>query len=92
MICTKYSSGERVRVTENFDELRYKDDPGIDDDMLDYEGQILTISRIENIRGETEYYRVYENSWLWDERWLEPEFTTPLFDLKEDELMNVFGE
>lgn len=92
MICTKYSSGERVRVTENFDELRYADDPGLDDDMFNYKSQVLTVSYVDKVRNEREYYRVHENPWLWDERWLEPEFIAPIFDLKEDELMNVFGE
>lgn len=91
MICTKYSPGERVRVTENFDELRYMDDPGVDDDMFDYKGVVLTISGI-NESYRCQYYTVSENTWLWDERWLEPEFIAPIFDLEENELMNVFGE
>ena len=91
MHCTKYKPGDRVQVIGNFDELRFSDDPGVDDHMLDYRGTILTITGInEGSRGQ--YYTVNENYWLWDERWIEPEFEEPSFALEETELISLIGE
>ena len=91
MHCTKYKPGDRVRVIENFDELRFIDDPGVDNDMFNYKGSVLTIiGTNETYRGQ--YYTVSENYWLWDERWVEPEFEEPSFALEETELMSLIGE
>lgn len=69
-IMMKYEVGEQVRIKDDFNHLRFKDDPNIDPKMLDDAGKVYIVSKHHN---ETcKWYKLQGNYFVWDERWLEP--------------------
>ena len=94
----KFTGGDTVIVSNNFMNMRYEDDPGVCPEMYVYAGQRLTI--IESTVKEEDvpfyvdnkvWYRVNENEWTWDERWLEPYeyIDETVYEIKDD-VMTVF--
>ena len=84
----KYERGEQVRVKDNFAELRFIDDPQIDPKMLSCAGKIFFITRWHN---ETyKWYKLENNQFIWDERWLEPVENN--ITMTENDILNMFKE
>ena len=88
-----YNVGDRVKIKNNFDKLRFEyddvggRDPGIDNDMLEYAGTEQVICTCIQ-RKPTPFYEMEDAGlWAWDERWLEPikEIT-----IEEDSVLGVF--
>ena len=83
----KFKVGDQVQIKEHFDDFRYEYDPGIDDDMLTYSGGIYTVRALEEYYS-LPMYRLEGNTYLWDERWLEP-VNESLIDVNEDDWLAV---
>ena len=66
----KYEIGEQVRVKDNFSDLRFNDDPRVDPKMLKDAGKVFIINRKQN--PTYNWYKLENNNYVWDERWLEP--------------------
>jgi len=67
----KFKVGDKVKVKEDLEEGYYEDNIGgklwCSWNMVDYKGQILTIT--EDVGNG---YKVEENSWNWCDKMLEP--------------------
>jgi hypothetical protein len=75
--------GDKVIVKNNFDQIRFDYDPGIDPLMLKHKNQVLTVTKYDYDR-----FRVAENSWVWCESWVDPE---EMFnDIDENNLIDIF--
>lgn len=84
----KYEVGEQVRIKDNFEDLRFIDDPQIDPKMLKDAGKVFVINRKHN---ETyKWYKLEGNMFVWDERWLEPVENN--LTMTENDIMRMFGE
>lgn len=66
---SKFKVGDKVRVLS--DPPHFTDDPGIDDEMESYFGDIVTIS---SYIVDPSWCRIEEDdrNFIWDDRWFEP--------------------
>lgn len=83
----KYKIGDTVRIKDDFERLRYSDDPSIDPKMHKYAGLITTITRIAS-STHTPWYKLENNVFVWDERWLD--IVENDIEMTENDIMEMF--
>ena len=84
----KYEIGEQVRVKDNFADFRFKDDPNIDPKMIKHAGKTFIVSKWHN---ETcKWYKLENNYFVWDERWLDP--VEEDIEMTENDILDMFKE
>lgn len=91
----KFKDGDRVRIKDNFSELRFKGDPGITKQMLKLAGEELVVKSCILKDGHIRYLFTSDTSyeaayWTWAEEWLELVERNKIIDLNEIEIMNMF--
>ena len=64
----KFEVGDKVRIREDFDKIRFQGDPGIVSEMLERKGCETSIRRVYD---EPNRYEVLGDIWTWCEEWLE---------------------
>ena len=84
-----YNIGETVHIKADFNIYRYDDDPSIDNDMYQYAGQDYTVLN-QTHWHDAPMYKLSNNMWTWDERWLEP--VTNVEEVDENEWDDIFKE
>ena len=78
-----FQVGDTVIVKENFNEIRWRGDPGIVDEMLDCRGEEFKIERII----DKQLYKIENIRWTWHEKWLEPAINVKEID--ESEILSI---
>ena len=81
-----FKEGDRVIISEDFDEHRWIGDPGVNDDMLKEKG---TEHVIKFIRSNGNVWLEGSN-WTWHVKWLNP--FMKIEQVKDDELMSLFND
>lgn len=81
-----FFQGQRVKVKNDFYDMRFRGDPGINDDMIRMAGKEFIIAD----SWGSGYYKLVgdSGSWTWAEQWLE-EVDTVRINISEDDLLSV---
>lgn len=100
-----YKNGDKIRIKENFTEIRFVNDAGIDPNMIKMAGQRFVIRNALTYCGHAEYhleldedYTMYEhndkmvNCFVWSEEWLEPYFEDQAIVISENNFTEDFEE
>ena len=84
-----FTVGDIVIIKDDFEKHRFDDDPSIDPHMSKYAGTVTEIKRIQTTNPN--WYKLENNCYIWDERWLEP-YGTEFKPVTENEVLDLFGE
>ena len=85
-------TGKTYKIKDRFHKVKLRHlDPGVNDDMMRYAGQNVTI--VGPTSTCNHWYKVKENDWTWDISWLEEiEPELDIGEITDTDLMSMFGE
>ena len=82
----RFEVGDKVRIREDFDKIRFKLDPGIDKAMLALKGLEDEIRWVSPNNG---VYTLKTNTWAWAEEWLEEVDTLSVEEIDDSEIISM---
>ena len=85
-----FKVGEEVRIKDKFWNIRFNNDPGVNDEMRELAGKIFEISGIPN-ENNKQYWLDNDGGWTWLENWLEP-VGPEIEEFDETEYISMFEE